>query len=73
MINFVFRGDIFMYKCEIDFMDKSQFPIKSEYKCKKNPTKGLPQSFEKKNLTNEEIISTVSKMMIDSLGESLDV
>lgn len=54
-------------------MDKSQFPIKSEYKCKKNPTKGLPQSFEKKNLTNEEIISTVSKMMIDSLGESRDV
>lgn len=62
-----------MYKREIDFMDESQFPIKSEYKCKKNPVKGLSQPFENKKLTKEEIINAVSKMMIDSLGESLDV
>lgn len=62
-----------IYKREVDLMDTELFPRTSEYRRKINPKDSISDTVEKKHISDEDIINTVSEKMAHSLGAVLNV
>ena len=65
-------GNGLVYGNEIDLMDEKLFPRNSEYRRKKNLKKAPSYSVTRSEISDEEIIKSVSDSMANSLGTYLD-
>ena len=60
-----------MYERTIDLMDEAVFPRQSIYLAKENPNKNA-KSIPREEISDEEIIRSVTAEMVNSLGEDLE-
>jgi hypothetical protein len=60
-----------MYERNIDLMDEAVFPRQSIYLAKENPNINS-RNILREEISDEEIIRSVTAEMIDSLGEDLE-
>ncbi|MGP1458940.1 MAG: hypothetical protein ACTTKL_06495 [Treponema sp.] len=65
-------GNGLVYGKEINLMDEKLFPRDSEYRRKKNPKKGVTRPIVRTEISDEEIIKSVSESMANSLGAYFD-
>lgn len=65
-------GNGLVYSNEIDLMDEKLFPRDSEYRRKKNPKRGVARSIIRAEISDDEIIKSVSESMANSLGAYFD-
>jgi hypothetical protein len=60
-----------MYERTIDLMDETVFPRQSIYLAKENPNKNA-KNILREEISDEEIIRSVTAEMVNSLGEDLE-
>jgi hypothetical protein len=60
-----------MYERTMDLMDETVFPRQSIYLAKENPNKNA-KSIPREEISDEEIIRSVTAEMVNSLGEDLE-